>query len=74
MGNSGQLLVELVSELELIIGSQPEVLPLPLLESQNRFKDVFSRFLACLTSAEHPWFYLWTIYSGVIRRASICWN
>ena len=54
VGINGQLLVDLVPELELIIGTQPNILPLPPVETRNRFNDIFSRFLGCLACEQHP--------------------
>jgi PAS domain S-box-containing protein len=54
LGPNGQLIVNLVPELELIIGKQPAVADLPLQDTQNRFQMVFRRFLAVFASPEHP--------------------
>jgi PAS domain S-box-containing protein len=51
---NGQLIVNLVPELELVIGKQPPVLDLPPQDAQNRFQLVFRRFLAVFASKEHP--------------------
>jgi PAS domain S-box-containing protein len=51
---NGQLLVNLIPELELLIGKQPPVPDLPLQDAQNRFHSVFIRFLAVFARAEHP--------------------
>ncbi|UVI30663.1 AAA family ATPase [Paenibacillus spongiae] len=40
----GQLLIELVPKLELLIGRQPPVQPLPPKEAQHRFHRVLNRF------------------------------
>jgi len=53
-GENGQLLVEMVPELERLIGRQPEVAPLPPVEAKNRFNNLFCRFLASLACAQHP--------------------
>jgi len=45
LGVHGQLMVELVPELEFIIGKQPAVPDLPPQEAQNRSQLVFRRFL-----------------------------
>ena len=44
----------MVPELEFIIGPQPEVPNLPPVEARNRFNNLFSRFLNCLTSSDNP--------------------
>ncbi len=54
LGAHGQLMVELVPELEFIIGKQPAVPDLPPQEAQNRFKLVFRRFLGAFATPEHP--------------------
>jgi len=54
LGEHGQLMIDLVPNLELIIGSQPPIKELPPIESRNRFNLIASKFLACLSSAEHP--------------------
>lgn len=51
---NGQLLIDLVPELEPVLGPQPPVLPLGLAESQNRFNLVLRRFVRALATAEHP--------------------
>ena len=54
LGLNGQLLVNLVPELELIIGEQPPVEELPPREAKNRFHMVFRRFLSVFARKEHP--------------------
>jgi predicted ATPase/signal transduction histidine kinase len=54
LGGNGRLLVELIPELEGIIGPQAPVPKLPASEAQNRFQLVFQHFLKALASAEHP--------------------
>jgi predicted ATPase len=51
---NGQLLVNLIPELELLIGKQPPVPDVPLQDAQNRFQLVFVRFLGVFARAEHP--------------------
>ncbi len=48
------MLTDVIPELEVLIGPQPGVKPLPPVESLNRFHDVFDRFLTCLASEENP--------------------
>jgi PAS domain S-box-containing protein len=50
---NGQLMVDLVPELKLIIGEQPPVPELSLQDAQNRFQLVFRRFVSVFTR-EHP--------------------
>ena len=54
LGPNGQLIVNLVPELELVIGKQPPVADLPPQEAQNRFQMVFRRFLGVFARKEHP--------------------
>src|SRR5215472_930175 len=51
---NGQLIVDLVPQLELIIGKQPPVPPLPPQEEQGRFQLVFRRFIKVFARPEHP--------------------
>ena len=54
LGPNGQLTVNLVPELELVIGKQPLVADLPPQEAQNRFQTVFRHFLGVFAREEHP--------------------
>ncbi len=54
LGPNGQLIVNLVPELELVIGKQPPVADLPPQDAQNRFQMVFRRFLSVFARKEHP--------------------
>ena len=54
LGPNGQLIVNLVPELELVIGKQPPVPDLPPRDAQNRFQLVFRRFLGVFASAGAP--------------------
>jgi serine/threonine protein kinase len=54
LGSNGQLIVNLVPELELIIGKQLPVTELPPQEAKNRFQMVFRRFLGVFARQEHP--------------------
>jgi anti-anti-sigma factor len=53
-GANGQVLVDLIPELELIIGLQPAVPELGPTESQNRFNLVFSSFVRVFTGSGSP--------------------
>ncbi|MEK4353853.1 AAA family ATPase [Paenibacillus sp. FSL R5-0475] len=50
----GQLLIELVPKLELLIGPQPSVPSLPPLEAQHRFQLIMSRFIQLFPHEDHP--------------------
>ena len=54
LGPHGQLMVDLIPELELIIGKQPSVPALPPRDAQLRFQMVLRRFVAAFASPEHP--------------------
>jgi PAS domain S-box-containing protein len=54
LGPNGQLIVNLVPELELVIGKQSPVADLPPRDAQNRFQMVFRRFLGVFARKEHP--------------------
>ena len=54
LGPNGQLIVDLVPELKLIIGEQPPVPELPPQDAQRRFQLVFRRFIGVFARPEHP--------------------
>jgi predicted ATPase len=54
LGVNGQLIVDLIPRLELIVGPQPPVPVLLPSEAENRFHAVFQRFLGVFARAEHP--------------------
>lgn len=54
VGQNGRVLIDVIPELEVLLGPQPAVPPLPPLEARNRFHGLFDRFLGCLASAESP--------------------
>ncbi|MDT7813549.1 MAG: hypothetical protein QOJ42_3465, partial [Acidobacteriaceae bacterium] len=54
VGPNGQLIVNLVPELELLIGKQPSVPDLPPREAKDRFQRVFRRFLGAFAKPDHP--------------------
>jgi PAS domain S-box-containing protein len=54
LGPNGQLIVNLIPELEFLIGKQPSISDLPPQEAQNRFQLVFRRFLGAFARPEHP--------------------
>ena len=51
---NGQLIVDLVPELALILGEQPPVSELSPQDAQRRFKLVFRRFIGVFARPEHP--------------------
>jgi PAS domain S-box-containing protein len=54
VGVNGQLVVDLLPQVELIIGPQPPVPALPPAEAQSRFRMVFRQFVTAFTCEEHP--------------------
>jgi predicted ATPase/signal transduction histidine kinase/FixJ family two-component response regulator/tRNA A-37 threonylcarbamoyl transferase component Bud32 len=54
LGQNGQIIIDVIPEVERIIGSQPAVLQLGAAESQNRFNRVFQQFIHVFTKREHP--------------------
>jgi PAS domain S-box-containing protein len=54
VGPNGQLIVDLVPELKLIIGEQPPIPELPPQDAQGRFQLVFRRFISVFARPEHP--------------------
>jgi len=54
LGVNGQLIVDVLPELELIAGKWPPVVELPSGQAANRFRDVFRSFLNVCASSEHP--------------------
>ncbi len=54
VGNNGQVIIDVISEVELILGPQPVVPTLPPTEAQNRFNLVFQNFIKVFGQADHP--------------------
>src|SRR5207245_10940997 len=54
LGPNGHLIINLIPEVEFIIGKQPPVPDLPPQDAQNRFQLVFRRFLGAFARPEHP--------------------
>ena len=54
LGSNGQLIVDVIPELEMIIGPQPPVPVLSPLEAQNRFKITFREFFKVLADPGYP--------------------
>lgn len=54
LGSNAQVIIEVIPELELIIGIQPAVPTLQTTEAQNRFNLVFQNFIKVFTQPEHP--------------------
>ncbi|MGD1807017.1 trifunctional serine/threonine-protein kinase/ATP-binding protein/sensor histidine kinase [Dapis sp. BLCC M126] len=54
VGDNGQVLIDVIPELELIIGKQPPASELSGSAVQNRFHLLFSKFVSIFTTADHP--------------------
>ena len=54
VGDHGQVLIETIPALELVIGKQPPVDSISPQEAQNRFTSVFQNFLRVVCRPEHP--------------------
>jgi predicted ATPase/GAF domain-containing protein len=54
LGENGQVIIDVIPEVELIIGTVPPVTQLGATESQNRFNRVFGQFIGVFTSQDHP--------------------
>jgi predicted ATPase/serine phosphatase RsbU (regulator of sigma subunit)/tRNA A-37 threonylcarbamoyl transferase component Bud32 len=53
-GNNGQIIIDVIPELELVIGKQPTVDQVGSTETQNRFQLFFLKFIKALCDKEHP--------------------
>ena len=54
VGSNGRVITNVLPELEILLGPQPEVRELPPIEARNRFLNVFGRFLTSLAGKENP--------------------
>ena len=54
LGANGQVMIDLIPELESIIGKQPAIPELPSDESRNRFHLVFQNFTGVFANSSHP--------------------
>ncbi len=54
LGPNGRLMVDLVPELNLVVGEQPPVPELPQQDAQRRFQLVFRQFIGVFARPEHP--------------------
>jgi len=54
LGINGQVIIDVIPEIELIIGKQPAVPEVGISESQNRFNLVFQSFIKVFINPEHP--------------------
>ncbi|MCC5669020.1 PAS domain S-box protein [Nostoc sp. CHAB 5784] len=54
LGSNGQIIIDVIPEVELIIGKQPPVPEVGATEAQNRFNRIFQNFVRVFCSKEHP--------------------
>jgi len=54
MGSNGQVIIDVIPEVELIVGPQPPIVELEPTESHNRFNFVFQNFIRVFCKPEHP--------------------
>jgi PAS domain S-box-containing protein len=54
VGVNGQLIANLIPEVELVIGEQSPAPDLPPQDARNRFETTFLRFVGAFARAEHP--------------------
>lgn len=54
LGNNGQLIIDVIPAVELIIGKQPALPELGAIEAQNRFNLVFQKFIQVFCQPQHP--------------------
>ena len=54
LGSNGRAIVEMIPEVELIIGAQPEIPRLASAHGQKRFNSVLQKFIGVFCQKEHP--------------------
>jgi predicted ATPase/signal transduction histidine kinase len=54
VGGNGRVLIDLVPELELVLGPQPEVAALDAAQAKNRFWHLVQHFVRAFAGPEHP--------------------
>ncbi|MEG4457202.1 AAA family ATPase [Microcoleus sp. N9_A1] len=54
LGQNTKVIIDVIPELELVVGEQPEVPKLGASESQNRFNLAFKQFIHTFTQKAHP--------------------
>ncbi|MHC5894647.1 AAA family ATPase [Nostoc sp.] len=54
LGNNGQIIIDIIPEVELIIGKQSPVPEVGATEAQNRFHRIFGQFVRVFCSESHP--------------------
>ncbi len=54
LGENARVIIEVIPELERIVGRQPSVMKLSASAEQNRFNLLFQKFVRVFTTPEHP--------------------
>jgi predicted ATPase/signal transduction histidine kinase len=54
VGENGQVIIDVIPAVELIVGKQPSCPQLDVTAAQNRFNLVFQKFISVFCCAEHP--------------------
>ncbi len=54
LGINGQIIIDIIPEVELIIGKQPATYEMSPADSRNRFNRVFQNFIGVFYQPEHP--------------------
>ena len=54
LGEEAQVIIDVIPELELLIGKQPPATELSPTAAENRFNLLFSNFISVFAQAEHP--------------------
>ena len=54
LGSNGQIIIDVIPEVEFIIGKQPPVPEVGATEAKNRFNLTFQRFVRAFCAKEHP--------------------
>jgi tRNA A-37 threonylcarbamoyl transferase component Bud32 len=54
LGSNGQIIIDVIPEVEFIIGKQPPVPEVGATEAQNRFNLTFQKFVRAFCAKEHP--------------------
>ncbi|MBC7499831.1 MAG: AAA family ATPase [Herminiimonas sp.] len=54
LGNNAQVIIDVIPNLEMIIGPQPPILDLPAAQEHTRFNHEFRKFVGTFASVDHP--------------------
>ncbi len=54
LASQGRIICDVIPELTILIGEQPDVQNLPPVEARHRFNNVLGQFLACLAQRNYP--------------------